>query len=329
MIFFAACVIIMHVVLELLTGDTAGRSIRLVGNQVLDVGSSSRADFVVSEPPGLAEYHFSLATDLRVCRLRHLGEGLQTLLNGQPVSAAVVRNGDRLRAGGIDFLVHVEGDAKDDVSEVPANQGAGPSVPPVAPSWTTPVDIQCRRCDSGATCYEGPCGQVPPGRLAARLASLQPMYAVVDFRRLPESLLPKLESPDYLFDWLGQAAVDNSPVILGHAEADLATLVEQGWATDGVVSLFSSLDKPCLVKHLREATRPGSDRLIGICWPNILSALLERYEAKYVMHFLEPLSAVLLETNQAPESWLLFAKQPLDEMLDPLGLRILTEPSAD
>src|SRR5688572_29491128 len=118
----------MRVVLEVIAGPLSGRRFHLMRNQRLEVGSTAKAEVCIRGDSNLSPQQFALETDQQVCRVHDLGLQGTTLVNGQPVESAVVREGDEIRAGLSRFIVHVEGDA----SHVPAERVPAKAVAPAA-----------------------------------------------------------------------------------------------------------------------------------------------------------------------------------------------------
>lgn len=98
----------MNVVLQVRSGPSAGRVFQLRGGQAGRFGSSEWADFPLPEATDLAAEHFALECSSRDCRLQSLGEA-ETLVNGDPVNEATLAHGDVVSAGGVEFVLYVEG----------------------------------------------------------------------------------------------------------------------------------------------------------------------------------------------------------------------------
>jgi hypothetical protein len=307
----------MQVAMELKTGSAAGRKVHLVSNQVVCVGKSHWADFVVADDAQLADRHFVLETDAKGCRVRIVNREHAIMLNGKPIELSAVRDGDCIRAGGSEFVLAVHGDSPG-AGETPVI--AASRKPPPAKAQNGPVHYESEKCDSGVMRYVGKCGELAPAELAKRLASIEPLHAVVDFRRLETSPPTAPAEPKYLFDWMGDAAPQSSPVLLSETDTDLPPLIERGWRKNGVVCLFSSAENETLLAHWREKVRPDQGRVLGLCWPSILCQLVERSQGDFVQAFIKPFRALLVEDSASPDNWLIYAWEPLDASLEQLRL---------
>jgi hypothetical protein len=310
----------MRVVLEVVAGPLTGRRFHLMRNQRLEVGSTARAEVCIRGDGSLAPQQFALETDQQVCRVQDLGRQGTTIVNGQPVESAVVREGDEIRAGGSRFIVHVEGDAASAPDErVPAKAApAAARRPARKPGEAAYKSIVC---DTGLTRYEGDVRTFPPAELAAALAAQSPAYLLVDNRRLAHPALAAIKEPNYLFNWLGDAAVHCSPLVVSPGDvADVADIVTQGWNRDAVGCFFAKEKSDAAVKSLRAGARVGDDRVMGICWPKILSYVLSHYQPDYVRKLMEPFAAVLIEDPNLADRWQLYSATSLEEQLQSLGL---------
>ena len=310
----------MRVVLEVVAGPLSGRRFHLMQNQRLEVGSTAKAEVCIRGDNGMAPQQFALEADRQVCRVQDLGRLGTTLVNGQPVESAVVREGDEIRAGQSRFIVHVEGDAANAPAErVPAKAAAPaarkPARKPGEAAYKSVV------CDTGLTRYEGDVRSFPPAELAVALAAQFPPYLMADNRRLDLPALAAIKAPKFVFDWLGEAAVQCSPLIVAPGDVpDAAEVIAQGWNRDAVASFFAKEEGDAPVKCLRSAARVGGDRVMGICWPKILSYVLSHYQPDYVRKLMEPFACVLIEDPNLPDRWQLYSSASLEDQLQALGL---------
>jgi type III secretion system (T3SS) inner membrane Yop/YscD-like protein len=310
----------MRVVLEVVAGPLSGRRFHLMRNQRLEVGSTAKAEVCIRGDNNLAAQQFALETDQQVCRVQDLGRQGTTLVNGQPVESAVVREGDEIRAGLSRFVVHVEGDA----ANVPAERVPAKAAPAAArrparkPGQAAYKSIVC---DTGLTRYEGDVATFPPAELAAALAAQSPAYLLADHRRLAHPALAQIKTPNYLFDWLGEAAVHCSPLVISPGDVpDVGDIVAQGFGLDAVACFFAKEESDAAVKSLRAGVRVANDKVMGICWPKILSYVLSHYQPNYVRRLMEPFACVLIEDPNLADRWQLYSSASLEEQLQSLGL---------
>jgi uncharacterized protein YjbI with pentapeptide repeats/pSer/pThr/pTyr-binding forkhead associated (FHA) protein len=108
----------MQIVLQVIEGPWGGGKYpsldRLMtwirpGETVTVGRSHTRADMAIHRDREMSGAHFELACDGSYCRLRDLESTNGTYLNGQRVAAAILRDGDEIRAGRTNFVVAVDG----------------------------------------------------------------------------------------------------------------------------------------------------------------------------------------------------------------------------
>lgn len=88
----------MRLVLEIQPGSIAGRSVTIAAGSEVRVGRIAPAQVVLSDPT-VSRQHFAIAHDGWTCRIRDLGSTHGTLVNGEPVTAAFLHDGDLIQAG--------------------------------------------------------------------------------------------------------------------------------------------------------------------------------------------------------------------------------------
>ena len=89
----------MILLLEVKSGPSKGKGIRLQPGQSVRVGRTSKSDFVLPVDGHLSGMHFEVALEENECHLRDLKSTNGTLLNGQRINQAVLRDGDTIVAG--------------------------------------------------------------------------------------------------------------------------------------------------------------------------------------------------------------------------------------
>ena len=83
--------------LRLLSGARAGEVFLARADASLVVGREPPASVFIADP-GISRRHFEVSWDGRACRIADLGSTNGTLVNGEPVSGADLRDGDRIEA---------------------------------------------------------------------------------------------------------------------------------------------------------------------------------------------------------------------------------------
>src|SRR5207248_8667920 len=129
----------MRVVLEIVSGPSAGKAFEVADGQTTRVGFRGPSDFLVPDDPWLSDVHFAVECRGGMCRLRNLNRRGWTTLNGEQVTEGIVRDGDRIVAGGTRFVVRVAPDAAAPAAAAPAQVPEQPAAPMgMAPPPATP-----------------------------------------------------------------------------------------------------------------------------------------------------------------------------------------------
>lgn len=326
----------MRVILEIISGATAGRKVRLTADQELRVGRTEWADLAVPQDSLMSGIHFSLASDFSGCYLTDLDSSNGTLLNGQPVcSRTRLRAGDQIVAGQTRFAVRIEQDAHGasggaaETGSSPASAVACTGGGEIAAAVRN-VSFSEEACSSGLTLCRGQVEQLPPPQLAGLLARQISLYLIVDFRKLDLPPPDTLSERSYLFSWLpAEAAAAVSPLVIAAPEIrEWPALVAQGWGNDALVCLFSRQDKPALVAHLQDAAcvkgRKGdaSSGMLGFCWPSVMAMLLAYGPPALVRRVLTGIEAVLVELPDLPDTWQVYGDSSVARLLEKTGLRL-------
>jgi hypothetical protein len=100
----------VKLVLEVIAGPGVGRKIHLSVGQQRSVGRGALADETLPDER-LANTHFELRCDFRACRVRDVAGSGGTYVNGRPVAEVALKDGDRITAGSLTFLVRLTGTA--------------------------------------------------------------------------------------------------------------------------------------------------------------------------------------------------------------------------
>lgn len=258
----------MRVLLNVLSGYGAGRSIAVVPGTPLTIGRNESADFVVGGDNRMSSKHFSLTHEGEVCTLRDLGSRNGTFVNGEQITEKLLNDGDEITAGETKFVVRhwnvganagLGGSGANPIATatVVNNPRREPPLPPGAitePMETIPAarpqpskllgasTVPAQRggkiakavytkksCDSGLFQFQGVAPEPTPPVIAKSLSEHCPMYLLIDVNRVGIALPDQIANPDFLFDWLPKdAAAKFSPVL---------------FPSNGPVNVFRLLEK--------------------------------------------------------------------------------------
>ncbi len=309
----------MRVILEVVSGPGQGRKVPLRAGQRLQVGRTEYADLTLAGDGHMSSLHFALETSVDGCRVEDLGSSNGTLLNGQPVSApASVYNGDRIRAGQSEFVVHVEGLERQTIVVGKAGAGGAAAARAAAPP-PGKITYTAQIGNSRFPMLRGTTGQVRPQQLAALLNKEFPLYLVVDPGRIGQPLPEELSAPEYLFNWFpAESRKMFSQVILSDADpVDLFSWIEKAWGKDGLVCLFSRNDRLDLLAHLRRTAG-------AYARPTILTPHLQLAAPEGARTLFAGIDAVLME-GAARDEWVLIGQESLLPVVEKLGFKKLSE----
>src|SRR2546425_10401232 len=97
----------MRLVLEIISGPLQGKKIEAKAGETVSIGRTPKASNPVADN-FMSGAHFAVECDANGCRLRDLNSRNGTKLNGELVTEAVLKDGDRVYAGRTDFVVRIE-----------------------------------------------------------------------------------------------------------------------------------------------------------------------------------------------------------------------------
>lgn len=273
----------MILLLEVKSGPSKGKGIRLQPGQSVRVGRTSKSDFVLPADGHLSGMHFEVMVEEDGSRLRDLKSTNGTLLNGQRINEAVLGDGDIIVAGETVFRVRML---------IGAGRGSD-SGPPV-PTDTT-----------------------PQLRLLTLLRNeYQPLYAILDAARDIRVLALLMQSQDEhqsLYEGVqGEKLMQVSPYLvrLDKDSLLLASMVFEGWGHSWGVFLTFGGEFQVLRRHLRqflEVQLPdGKQVYFRFYDPRVLRVFMPTCTADETNQFFGPIKHYLMEDEQ-PEKLLQFA----------------------
>lgn len=103
----------MRITLEVTSKPMQGKKFHLRAGQVARFGKTEWADYSLPKDSQLSDVHFSLDCTTDACRLQDLESESGTMLNGEPITVAVVKHGDEISAGATTLSVVIDRDGED------------------------------------------------------------------------------------------------------------------------------------------------------------------------------------------------------------------------
>jgi hypothetical protein len=123
---------VVAIYLEIMSGPLTGKQAAVPEDRALTVGRGERAGLAVPGDTRISGVHFAVEWDGKVCRVMDRRSTNGTTLNGNPVTEAIVREGDMIGAGDTKFVVRFGAQAQQ--PSPTAQPAAGSSPPPAAPA---------------------------------------------------------------------------------------------------------------------------------------------------------------------------------------------------
>jgi len=156
------------------------------------------------------------------------------------------------------------------------------------------------------------------------------LYAILDPGKNPSagSLYPLVE-PLPLFDWLDEAAQNESPVLIDvEAQPEWGDLVDEYWDSEAIVVLRSRLKQDELAAILRSIIRGNSGTIklshgiLGVCWPSIMQAVLRTGQPDFPKKLFEHISLVIVEQADKAQAWQAIAPKDVIDSIPEGSIRI-------
>jgi len=104
----------MRLILRIILGPLAGTEVVAEHDKTISVGRTKKSDFA-TEDNFMSSRHFAVECGKDACRIRDLKSRNGTTLNGKKVTEGVLKDGDKIAAGHLEFLVTIDSEpAKSD-----------------------------------------------------------------------------------------------------------------------------------------------------------------------------------------------------------------------
>jgi pSer/pThr/pTyr-binding forkhead associated (FHA) protein len=292
------------------SGGLTPQSYWLAPGQVLAVGRDATNDLAIPNDTTLSRRHFQVSCAGDECRVRDLGSSTGTLLNGRAVQDAMLRNGDRIRAGITEFLITIRRDQT-------ATAAGGPS-----------PGCRAAECVSGLNCFQPLAPQPSWWDLTQLVRASHPACAVV---HCVAGASVRPFQPVMLLDWLPpMVAAKMSPWVLPADElASFQPSLDAAWGRDAVCVVFSRLPQQQLLALLRRLARgqsratmvPSPPQMLTDFRPSALARVLTSGPVDYLSAALDGVDAFLIEAS-TPAGWQILAPPQFADTLERLGFAV-------
>jgi pSer/pThr/pTyr-binding forkhead associated (FHA) protein len=328
--------------LRVLNGDEEGKICWLSLGQTMSLGRTEMADYSFPNDPAISGVHCVVTFDRNGGTLQDRRSREGTWLNGIRIESEKIYHQDRVRIGITDFLVELSGVPS---ATRPEKQSLGLNSPRStiqSPQHSTAsLSGSYEKLPhglwhaSGTGPLDSELGVDATQFLNALTRQSIPWYYILDRSRVALPLAEDFPfASSILFDWLPESEGALMPLLVDRRDTDWSIAIEEGWGSDAIVVLVSSLSKDKLLEKMRNQLAPGAEelsppaRISGTCWPSVLKSMLETDPNGFVKGFMEGLEAVFVEDSGDASKWHLYGGGRTLEICKRIGVK-LTERSTE
>ncbi|MEM6471997.1 MAG: FHA domain-containing protein [Planctomycetota bacterium] len=308
----------MRAILEITSEMQFGHKRAIRAGQVLEVGRSSIVDFCIESDESMSGRHFRIRTDERGCYLEDLQSANGTSINGAPVTAPVVlRNLDRIVAGGTRFQVHLSGNDPS-IEVAPTAASSQSSV-----MASSPREAEQHRLENELFETRAEAASVEVDAVIKGLMTLDDGWSlctIVDrAKKDVASALGDAEG-ERLYQWLSEEDTPSFAPRLYRLEpsngdsATLGKLLNAGWGKDALVMVFWESEDEFPLSQLSRCAG-------AFTRPSLLASNLNACPTKAASDLMIGIRAVLIETAEG-ECWSLFSMHDDRESLKKLNIEV-------
>lgn len=298
----------MRVVLRVLSGSSAGKRMWIFDRQRIHVGRTQWADLVVPDDSQMADVHFRLECDDRLCSVRRVSASLPLYVNGSEAIHRTLIDGDVISAGKTEFGVSIGR------TPTPLSSEAGLKYKKAQPESSDGPFYDALTCTSTLVRYRGEfLEKLHPGNLARLLNEHCAMYVIINTKRTSAEIDTKLHGVVDLMDLYpipDEVLEDQVYLITPRAVIDRYDLIRQCWGDNALTCLFSPLEESVFRMQLARVTS-------WLSLPGTLRKRLANGVPNMVLDGFKGIQSALLP-GESPLEWELF----LDARPIPIWKRI-------
>ncbi|MFN7936164.1 MAG: DUF4123 domain-containing protein [Bryobacteraceae bacterium] len=305
----------MRVVLEILDGPLAGRTVELAPGESVSVGRTAKSQLMLPHDNFLSGMHFLVENTPGGVVLRDCNSSNGTWVNGDRVNERPVSEGDQISAGQTRFRLYSE--AADDVDRR---------------SSTVLFAVPKFQEQTGVHSIESLSFSTEQQRVLDYFRQLtMPLYAMLNAgieQHVPHFLMGSGEPFQFLSEGLAIDQMQPPLVYLAQftpSSTLLPRLIKEGWGKPWITFFTSLHPVPELTTHLRNLMvvstpdgRPFYNRFYD---PRLLQLLLPSYTPQEVTQLFGPLLALMIADPADASRLLEFAMTPQGPVGRALALR--------
>lgn len=305
----------MRVVLEILDGPLAGRTVELAPGESVSVGRTAKSQLMLPHDNFLSGLHFLVENTAGGAVLRDCNSSNGTWVNGDRVTERPVEDGDQISAGQTRFRLYSETMEEGDRR-----------------SSTVLFAVPKFQEQTGVHSIESLSFSTEQQRALDYLRQLTaPLYALLNAsieQHVPHFLMGSGEPFQFLSDGLAIDQMQPPPVYLAQftpSSALLPRLIKEGWGKPWITFLTSVHPVPELTAHLRNLMvvstpdgRPFYNRFYD---PRLLQLLLPSYNPQEVSQLFGPVLTLMIADPSDASRLLEFGMTPQGPAGRALALR--------
>ncbi len=312
----------MRIVLEILDGPLAGRTIEADAGQTMSVGRTAKAQIMMPQDSFLSGAHFQVESSAAGHLVRDLNSSNGTFLNGDRIEENPIKNGDVISAGQTRFLVHLPKDDMMQTSEVRKSSTVTFAAPSIAAIEAAGQQMAAAPAPQAPAL--DPAQRAITGYLEGLLAPLFALLSAPAEEKIPQVLMGFGET----FQALDEGMCPDSPLPNVHLvqfqerSQLLPRVVQRRWGTRTVV-FFGSIHPFVEVRrHLQQFsvlhTEDGKKLVFRFWDPRVLETILQEMSRQELTAFFGPIRSFVIEGEGD-------GRQLLEFTLTPHGLSRKTQ----
>lgn len=316
----------VHLSLEVTHGPLIGQKRVITPGKPLLIGRSQDAGLCLAYEPSVSRKHCEIIAQPPHCQLNALSDNV-TLLNGRDIRSAILQDHDEIALGTSTIMrVRISRTGQ------PANFESTTTFSEInlGPRAAQARLYSEKTFPNGLTRFQSASGDLTIEQVLTVLTARGHIYALVDFNKCDLPVPKEVTGADALFEHLTtENKLENSPAILHPGNSpQFKELILKAWGQDAALCFISPRPLQEVYAHLRQSlwldlrgkVQTQRRSLLGYCWPSVLENLLTFKSRDFVSSLMQGIDAVILESQDPPHPWQLFAPVGYEVTLNELGL---------
>ena len=185
------------------------------------------------------------------------------------------------------------------------------------------MELQAKQCVSGLWHVQQTTTDFPAKLIVDLLVQKMSAAFIIDAGRTGIELRQDDHEPGFLMANLPpEVAVHVSPRLMQPISPEEFDLwMNDGWGQDGMIALISHVEIEPMLLHLRSKMNTSADDsdgrkgIVGLCWPSVLRSVLENGKPAFAKEVIEPMEAIIVDSEDGPGGWMMLGDQRMLELL--------------